>query len=139
MKAISWNVGSYYFLNYAAKREKSFHGHTIRDVYFQPELNGGFVSAQLEAYDADIVFLQEMHSLDDTEHIPALVNYPHRALLPNAHHEHSMLVAAKRTFETRAQGDFTLVESSGIAPPARSNRSCAPKIERVPTPVRSIR
>ncbi len=111
MKAMSWNIGSYYFLTHAVKHEKSFQGHPIRTIYFQPELNGEFVSSQITAYDPDIIFLQEISSPEDTKHIPALGAYPHTSLLANVHHEHSMLVAAKQAFRASVEEGFTLIAS----------------------------
>jgi len=109
MKVVTWNVGSYYFLGYAVRRGTSFHGHKIRDIYFQPELNGEFVSSQLAAFDADVVVLQEMHSLDDAAFIPALADYPYKTLVPNIHHEHSVLVASKQPFEITTKGDYACI------------------------------
>lgn len=113
MKAVSWNVGSYYFLNPAVKYKMTYHGVPIESIYFQPELNGGFVSSQLASFDPDIIFLQEVQSLDDTKHIPALHNYPYMSLLANVHHEHSMLVAAKEPFEARSEKGIHLIKSAG--------------------------
>jgi endonuclease/exonuclease/phosphatase family metal-dependent hydrolase len=114
MKAVTWNVGSYYFLNYAVRRKKTFHGQPIRTIYFQPELNGDFVSSHLKDFNADIIFLQEIMSLDDTNHIATLANYPYRLLVPNVHHEHSILIAAKQPFDAEERGDFTLIQTGGM-------------------------
>lgn len=114
MKVVTWNVGSYYFLGYAVRRGTSFHGHKIRDIYFQPELNGEFVSSQLTSFDPDVAFLQEISSLDEADAIPALGKYPHKALLPNVHHEHSMLVAAKTPFEQAVKNGFHRITTEGV-------------------------
>lgn len=109
MKAVTWNVGCYIFLNWAVKRGLSFHGQKIVDNYFQPVINGGFVSDQLTNFDADIVFLQEIHSAEDIPFIPVLTEYPHQLLLPSIHHEHCILVAAKQPFKTEERDGFTFI------------------------------
>lgn len=114
MKVVSWNVGSYYFLNYAVKHRMAYHGTPIKSIYFQPELNGEFVSSQLASFDPDVVFLQEISSLDEASAIPALGKYPHKALLPNVHHEHSTLVAAKKPFEQTTKNGFRQIVTEGV-------------------------
>ncbi len=109
MKAVTWNVGCYIFLNEAVKRGLSFHGQKIVDNYFQPVINGGFISDQLTKFDADIIFLQEIHSAEDIPFIPILAAYPHQLLLPSVHHEHQILIAAKQPFKTEQADGFTLV------------------------------
>lgn len=114
MRIVSWNVGSYYFLNYAVNHRLSYHGTPIESIYFQPTLNGEFVSNNLASFDPDIMFLQEISHLEEVQNLPVLDAYPHRTLLPNVHHEHSILVAAKEAIEQTSAHGFNLITFQGI-------------------------
>jgi len=114
MKVLVWNIGCFSFLKYF----KYFHirsgGVDIRHEYFQPKLNGGFVSEKIGQIKPDIVFLQEFHEEEDVDSIDILNTYPYKHLIPTWYHDHSILIASKYEFQVLPEGNFYRVACNGF-------------------------
>lgn len=69
LRICTWNIGCFSFLKYVKYFEIKFKGQKIIHEYFQPKINGNFVSKHIEQINPDIIFLQEFYFPKDTESI----------------------------------------------------------------------
>jgi endonuclease/exonuclease/phosphatase family metal-dependent hydrolase len=114
LKILTWNIGSFSFLKYAKYFGIKYKGQKVNHEYFQPKINGNFVSSYIEKTDPDIVFLQEFYSPEDVQSIEVLKNYPHKKLISAWYHKHCILVASKQPFEITEEGSFSIVSYGGL-------------------------
>ncbi len=114
MKILTWNIGSLFFLKYAKYFGFKYRGQKIIREYFQPVLNGEFVSNQIKKLNPDILFLQEFYDANDTKYIEALKDYPYQKLVDTWYHEHAILVASKYELTITESSNFSIVSCNGI-------------------------
>lgn len=114
MRILTWNIGCFSYMKFAKYLNYSIKGIKINNEYFQPKLNGTFVSDFIEQRNPDIVFLQEIYNPADLDSIPALKNYPHKNLINSWYHTHSILIASKHEFTLTEKDNFNIVLCSGI-------------------------
>jgi hypothetical protein len=106
MKILTWNIGSFFFLKYAKYFGIKYKGQKILHEYFQPSINGGFVSEKIKKLNPDILFLQEFYHVEDTKSIEILKEYPYQKLIDTWYHKHSILVASKYEFIVTQNKNF---------------------------------
>lgn len=109
MRIITWNIGCFSFLKFAKYLGISSCGHKIFNEYFQPEINGNFVSKYIEDSKPDILFLQEIYKVNDVDSIKILEQYPYKKLINTWYHKHSILVASKYEFSVNEREDFSVI------------------------------
>lgn len=109
LRICTWNIGCFSFLKYAKYFGVKFKGQKIIHEYFQPKINGNFVSKYIEEINPDIIFLQEFYFPKDTENIEVLKNYPYQKLIHAWYHKHCILVASKTEFEINESDTFSKV------------------------------
>lgn len=114
MKILTWNIGSFSFLKYAKYFGVKYKGQNILHEYFQPHMNGEFVSGQIKKINPDILFLQEFYYPEDVKYVEVLKDYPYQKLLDTWYHEHSILVASKYEFALSKKENFHVVLCKGI-------------------------
>ena len=114
MKILTWNIGSFSFLKYAKYFGIRYKGQKIVHEYFQPVINGEFVSNQIKKINPDILFLQEFYDANDTKYIEALKDYPYQKLVDTWYHTHAILVASKYEFTVTERDNFSIVSCNGI-------------------------
>lgn len=98
IKILTWNLGSFSWMKYAAKMHYAYKGNIFEHEYFQPKINGAFVNHELLRISADIICLQEFHDEIDIESISILASYPYKAFVSPWYHSHSILIASKLPF-----------------------------------------
>lgn len=110
IKIITWNIGSFFFLKYFKYFKIKFKKQPIEHEYFQPTLNGTFVSHNIEKMDPDIVFLQEFYRQEDKEQISILKKYPYQEFINAWYHKHSILIASKNPFQIKTSENFSIIQ-----------------------------
>ena len=110
-KILSWNVGSFFFLKYAAQLKLKHKGITIPHQYFNGKLNGDFVSENIVDINPDIIILQEVTEEKDLEYLPALIDYPFQKFVGTIYHDHFMLVASKTPLSMSKFGLYTIFDN----------------------------
>lgn len=113
-KIITWNVGSFFFLKYFKYFKIKFKKQPIEHEYFQPILNGAFISNNIEKMDPDIVFLQEFYNKEDKEQISILKKYPYQEFINTWYHKHSILVASKNYFQIKILENFSIIQYKSL-------------------------
>ena len=108
-RILTWNIGSFSFLKYAKYFGIKYKGQKILHEYFQPNLNGIFVSKSIEKLNPDILFLQEFFYPEDVKSIEILKNYPYQKLIHTWYHKHSILVASKYEFLITEKDNFSII------------------------------
>ena len=114
IRIMTWNIGSFSFLKYIKYFGIKYKGQKIIHEYFQPKINGDFISKSIEKIDPDILFLQEFYFSEDTRYIEILKNYPYQKLINTWYHEHSILIASKYKFIISEKEKFPIVSCSGL-------------------------
>lgn len=114
MKVCTWNIGCFSFLKYAKYLGIKFNGQKILHEYFQPKINGDFVSENIEKLNPDIIFLQEFYYPEDVEDINFLKNYPYKKFVHAWYHKHSILIASKIKFEIYDKDNFSIISCKGL-------------------------
>ena len=114
LRICTWNIGSFSFLKYAKYFGIKFKGQKIIHEYFQPKINGNFVSEYIEKINPDIIFLQEFYYSEDIKSIEVLKNYPFQKLVHAWYHEHCILIASKKEFEIREDKNFSIISCGKI-------------------------
>ena len=114
MKILTWNIGCFFFLKYAKYLGIKVRGQKIKHEYFQPKLNGNFVSGYIEEMNPEMIFLQEFYSVQDTRSIEILKEYPYQQLLDTWYHEHSILVASKYEFTVSEKNTFSIISCKDL-------------------------
>ncbi len=109
IRALTWNIGSFDPIKYIKNWGIKYKGQKITHQYFQPVLNGDFVSKNVVKINPDIIFLQEFYFSEDVESIKVLKNYPHKKLIDTWYHKHSILIASKREFLVSQKDNFAIV------------------------------
>jgi len=109
LRICTWNIGCFSFLKYAKYFGIKFKGQKIIHEYFQPKINGNFVSKYIEQINPDIIFLQEFYFPKDTESIEVLKNYPYQKLVHAWYHKHCILIASKKEFKIKEDNSFSIV------------------------------
>jgi endonuclease/exonuclease/phosphatase family metal-dependent hydrolase len=110
MKILTWNIGSFSFLKYTNSVNFSYKKNKILHEYFQPQINGAFVSDFIKKIGPDILFLQEIYSEKDILAIEALTHYSHQTLVSTWYHKHSILIASKSAFTIKSVGEFPVFD-----------------------------
>jgi endonuclease/exonuclease/phosphatase family metal-dependent hydrolase len=105
MKILNYNVGLFFFFRYI----KFLKLKSIKNEYFNPNLNGEFISDFIEKTNPDILFLQEIYNKNDIENINSLKKYPHREFVNTWYHKHSILIASKEKFSIFAKDKFHII------------------------------
>lgn len=113
-KVITWNIGSFSPLKFARVFKLKYNGQKILNKYFQPKINGIFISTSLEQIKPDIIFLQEIYNPGDIESIPILSQYAYKKLINTWYHKHSIIVASKKEFEAIEKNNFTIIKCNNI-------------------------
>lgn len=111
LRICTWNIGCFSFLKYAKYFGVQHKGQKIIHEYFQPKINGTFVSNYIEEVNPDIVFLQEFYFPEDTKSIAVLKNYSHQKLVHAWYHKHCILIASKKEFKIEENKNFSIVSS----------------------------
>lgn len=114
IKILTWNIGCFSFLKYAKYFGIKFKNQKIIHEYFQPKINGGFVSKHIEEINPDVIFLQEFYFPEDIESIEILKNYPYQKLVNAWYHEHCILIASKKEFGIKEYKKFSIVFCEGL-------------------------
>ena len=114
MKILTWNIGSFSFLKYSKHFGLKYKGQKILHEYFQPIINGGFISKAIEEINPDVLFLQEIYNINDPKYIEILKNYPYQKLIDTWYHAHSILIASKYEFTITEVGNFFVVLCNGV-------------------------
>lgn len=105
-RVMTWNIGSFSFLK--------FHPQ-YKHEYFQPNLNGKFVSEILGNQSPDIIFLQEVFDKEDLTCIPILKDYPYQKLIPTWYHEHGIACMSKQPIDSYKKHTFTVIVVNGVS------------------------
>lgn len=111
---MTWNVGLFSFLKYIKYFGIKYKGQKIIHEYFQPIINGDFISKSIGKINPDILFLQEFYFADDTKHIKILKNYPYQKLINTWYHERSILIASKYEFIVSEKEKFSMTFCNGL-------------------------
>jgi len=114
IRIMTWNIGSFSFLKYIKYFGIKYKGQKIIHEYFQPKINGDFVSKSIEKINPDILFLQEFYFAEDTKYIEILKNYPYQKLINTWYHKHSILVASKYEFTVTEKDNFPIIFCKGL-------------------------
>jgi len=109
LRICTWNIGCFSFLKYAKYFGIKFKGQKIIHEYFQPKINGDFVSKYIDKINPDIIFLQEFYFPEDTKSIEGLKNYPYQKFVHAWYHKHCILIASKKEFEIKENNFFSIV------------------------------
>ncbi len=109
-KVLTWNVGSWSFLQYAKHFHLSYKNQKIVHEYFQSRINGTMISSFIKKTDPDIFFLQEIADLHtDLQNIKILKNYPYREFARSSHELHHILIASKKPLTKNTKKHFIIV------------------------------
>lgn len=115
-RVLTWNIGSTFSVQWAKYLGIVYKGQKIKHQYFQPILNGKFVSDKIKKLNPDILFLQEIHDPEDIKSIPVLKEYPYQKLFHTQDQEyldHQMLIASKYPFSEDRQETTSVFEIDG--------------------------
>ncbi len=108
-RILTWNIGSFAFLQFAKPFLIRFKGQRLSNQYFQPILNGGFVSDKIKTINPDVLILQEFYYPDDAQSIGVLTEYPYREFIDAWYRERSILIASKNPFTIEERNSFPLI------------------------------
>ena len=112
MKILTWNIGSFIFIKYFKYLGiKNIGNQPIENEYFQPILNGKFVSEQIREIDPDILFLEEFYTPDDSEYIPILKDYPYKKFINAWYRKDTILIASKEKIEIKMKKPYLYIIS----------------------------
>lgn len=114
IRIITWNIGSFSFLKYIKYFGIKYKSQKIIHEYFQPKINGDFVSKSIKKINPDILFLQEFYFAEDIKYINILKNYPYQKLINTWYHEHSILIASKDEFTVAEKDNFSIISCNGL-------------------------
>jgi endonuclease/exonuclease/phosphatase family metal-dependent hydrolase len=114
MKILTWNTGCYFFLKYAKYFGIAYRGQKILHEYFQPIINGAFISESIEKIDADILFLQEIFFQKDIQNIPWLKQYPYQKFMHTTYHKNQILIASKTEFSQSTRNGLSIISCAGF-------------------------
>jgi endonuclease/exonuclease/phosphatase family metal-dependent hydrolase len=114
IRILTWNIGSFSFLKYAKYFGIKYKGHKILNEYFQPNINGVFVSKSIEKLNPDILFLQEFYHPKDVGSIEILKKYQYKKLIHTWYHKHSILIASKCKFMITEKNNFSLISMKDL-------------------------
>jgi hypothetical protein len=109
IRILTWNIGSFSFLKYTRYFGMKYKGQKILHEYFQPNINGIFVSKSIEKLNPDVLFLQEFYYPEDVKSIEVLKNYPYKKLIHTWYHKHSILIASRYEFLITEENNFSIV------------------------------
>lgn len=107
---MSWNIGSFVFLRYL-----KYFGITAHQYeYFQPKLNGVFVSNTIQNIDPDFLYLQEFWFPKDSNDIQFLQTYPYKVFFDTWYRQKSILIASKKPFSHDILDGFPIIKCNGF-------------------------
>ncbi len=110
MRILTWNIGCFIFLKYK-NLHKGIIDHSLE--YFQPKLNGNFVSGVIGDTGADVIFLQEFWQSEHVEMISSLKQYPYLFFMDMWYRKSGALIASKFPFTHKIEDDVTSIECEG--------------------------
>lgn len=114
IRIMTWNIGSFSFLKYMKYFGIKHKSQKIIHEYFQPKINGVFISESIEKINSDILFLQEFYFAEDVKYIDILKNYPYQKLMNTWYHKHSILIASKHEFIVTEKNNFSIISCNGL-------------------------